>query len=665
MVSEEILAKHPDDQMLGKVIADKFCLIDILGVGGFGSVYEAIQEPVGRPVALKLVHRRHLSDEHLRQRFFREARVVAQLSDPSVVTLYDYGEEPEFGLYMVFELVRGRTIHQVLRAGPQDPTWTAHIMLQILSGLEEAHAMGMVHRDIKPGNVMVVEDAQGRQRARLLDFGIAKVMARPDGESSLETKEGLVLGTPRYMSPEQARGRADVDARSDLYSLAVLGYAVLAGKNPFERASVIETIMAHVQTPPPPLDPGLGVPAEFETVLLTALSKHPDDRFQSAGEMAQAIHAAFATVDLPGVSGRSAPRGQLGSPISGLITPTPRPVNVRAATVPYPAVQAAHGPLSSSPHGIRIEDAYATPSGAAMSTPSGPVMSTPRPFSTPEVDGVGERPGEVTHLGLSSGYSTDSQLVDPSSNSRMPMIIAALTLVVLLVAGALWMRQNLGEEELIAEQIKAEPKANVASPGLRALAGDAAEAPPPIPPTGAASDSDRPSADRPSADRPSGAVGAVGAVGAASDRRSSDRPSGVAGGGRPSRSGSPAARLPTEPLARARAQVDRGDTDAAVSTLARALQKKRGTARAKLYAAIQQQDELRSLLRRSALRRYEPVPEARREPKPKKTKPSEATRSTPAPENVKAPAETPPEPSPKPVRKEPPPPPQSLEVPEF
>ena len=330
----------------------------------------------------------------MRQRFFREARVVAQLTDPAVVTLYDYGEEAEQGLYMVFELVRGRTVHQVIRSGPQDAYWVAHIMLQLLSALEEAHGMGAVHRDIKPGNVMLVEDTQGRQRARLLDFGIAKVIANEDGESSHETKEGLVLGTPRYMSPEQARGKGNVDARSDLYSLAVLGYALISGKNPFERPSVIETIMAHVQTPPPPLDTSLDVPSGFEAVLQKALEKDPAHRFQSAVEMSAAIHAVFDAAAMAEARATSAAsssvRGQsLGSSISGLATPTPPPA----------------------------------------------VTSTPRPFAGPDVV-------DPTHGAPVSAPGTHSEVLPRPDRPRMPMILAAFCLGLGLVVGVLWLQQR-------------------------------------------------------------------------------------------------------------------------------------------------------------------------------------------------------------------------------
>ncbi|MEM7675098.1 MAG: protein kinase, partial [Myxococcota bacterium] len=414
-VAESVVAKAKNDPLLGVVVGGKYGIINVLGVGGFGSVYEAIQEPVLRHVALKIVHQRHLSDDHLRQRFFREAKVVAQLTDPTVVTLYDYGEETDHGLYMVFELVRGQTVHQIIKSGPQNPFWTAHIMLQLLGALDEAHRMGMVHRDIKPGNVMVVEDVQGRQRARLLDFGIAKVIATEDGESSLETKEGLVLGTPRYMSPEQARGRGDVDARSDLYSLAVLGYAMLAGKNPFERPSVIETIMAHVQTPPPPLDPKLGVPPAFESVLQQALLKNPRARFQTAAEMMQAIHEVFDPTATIGVQARgevdtSSARG-FGSAVSGLATPTPRPAFD-----------------SSARHAVHASQSV---------VPSLHSPSTPRPFAGPESGAE----AELTQASTPSG-DVSSALASADTPSRAPLYAAVILFILLLVAVGLLVRQN-------------------------------------------------------------------------------------------------------------------------------------------------------------------------------------------------------------------------------
>jgi serine/threonine protein kinase len=329
LVPKKVLEKYPNDPVLGRVVGGKYAVVSVLGVGGFGAVYRAVQEPVGRHVALKVVHSQHVQDAEMRARFFREARVVARLSDPSVVTLFDYGEEPTVGLYMVFELVSGRNLGQLLEEGPQDPVWTAYILLQVLRALGEAHRMGMVHRDIKPANMMVVDNSRGQQTVRLLDFGIAKVQAAEGGEASLATREGLVLGTPRYMSPEQAKASADVDARSDLYSLGVVAYALVAGRNPFERPSVVETIMAHVATPPPPLPAHLHVPPAFEAVLMKALEKEPSARFQDADEMAAAVVSAFPHVAFPALNYefRAAPAARLPSLLGAAAdlaaTPTP------------------------------------------------------------------------------------------------------------------------------------------------------------------------------------------------------------------------------------------------------------------------------------------------------------------------------------------------------
>lgn len=287
------------DPALGKVVGGKYAIESILGVGGFGTVYRAIQRPVGRPVALKVVHPRHAHDAQLRARFFREARLVAKLNDRVVVTLHDYGESPEFGLYMAFELIEGTTLNALLERGPQPAERVANILLQLLRALEEAHGLGMIHRDLKPGNVMLVEDAAApfREGVRLLDFGIAKLKVDLAGQDeSLSTQQGLFMGTPSCISPEQARASGEIDGRADLYALGVLGYSLLAGKNPFVGASVVETILAHCNTEPPPFDERLQVPALMESAIMKALAKSPEDRFASAMQMAAALEAAVPSL---------------------------------------------------------------------------------------------------------------------------------------------------------------------------------------------------------------------------------------------------------------------------------------------------------------------------------------------------------------------------------
>ncbi|MEL6186668.1 MAG: protein kinase, partial [Myxococcota bacterium] len=242
---------------------------------------------------------RHAHDPQLRARFFREAKLVAKLRDRVVVTLHDYGESPEVGLYMAFELIEGATLAKVLKEGPQPTERVANILLQLLRALAEAHGLGMIHRDLKPGNIMLVEDPGSPlgEGVRLLDFGIAKLKVEMAGQDpSLATQQGLFMGTPSYISPEQARASGEVDGRSDLYSLGVVGYALLAGKNPFVGTSVVETILAHCNTAPPPLEDTLQVPAQMEGALRKALEKSPEDRFASAMQMAAAIEAAVPSL---------------------------------------------------------------------------------------------------------------------------------------------------------------------------------------------------------------------------------------------------------------------------------------------------------------------------------------------------------------------------------
>lgn len=427
MVLADHRARYPEDQVLGRLVAGKLAVYGVLGLGGFGAVYRAIQEPVGREVALKVVHARHADDPELRARFFREARLVARLQDPAVVTLHDYGEEPGLGLYMVFELVRGTTLHALMRSGPQPAERVVDLMLQLLRALHEAHSQGMVHRDLKPANVMVVTTPTGEEAVRLLDFGIAKVVSKEDQEKSLETQRGLVMGTPRYLSPEQARASEDIDLRSDLYSLSVIAYTMLAGTNPFRRESVIETIMAHCTTPPPPLDPALGVSPALEAALLTGLEKDPADRYDSAETMAAALVDA-----LPHASERS---GRWAFRSASFTTGTQS-----VGTVPLGSAEAS-GASSVPPVSLGI--------GTGGGTPSTSPLAEPLDYPTP------------------MGGSYSLRLDTPPARRRWP--VAALGLLVLLAGGAVaWTLGSRSERapvvtelRLPADDAKAEPEARL------------------------------------------------------------------------------------------------------------------------------------------------------------------------------------------------------------
>ncbi|MCA9525084.1 MAG: serine/threonine protein kinase, partial [Myxococcales bacterium] len=225
LVSAATLERAGRAPLLGHVLGGKYHLIDVLGRGGFGAVYRALQAPVGRTVAVKVIGGRHADDqEDLRARFMREARAIASLRHHATVALHDFGEDGDT-LYMVLEVVEGETLRDVLKREGRLPVHRAvHIARQVLEALQEAHAQGLVHRDLKPSNVMLSLTPFGDDKVKVLDFGIAKIVEaeRSDG---VETSKGMVYGSPAYMAPEQAQARAE--PRSDLYAVGVMLYEML------------------------------------------------------------------------------------------------------------------------------------------------------------------------------------------------------------------------------------------------------------------------------------------------------------------------------------------------------------------------------------------------------------------------------------------------------
>ncbi|MGK0359992.1 MAG: serine/threonine protein kinase [Bradymonadia bacterium] len=312
LVGQPVHEKFYNDSAIGYAIAGKYAVIDKLGEGGFGSVYRAIQEPVGRTVAVKVIASGEASDEELRGRFFREARVVSRLSNRATVTLHDYGQDDDGTLFMVFEYIAGQVLADLVADNPNGmPAQQAvDIVLQVLGALAEAHAIGLVHRDLKPGNIMVTTDARGTQEVKVLDFGIAKLQ-EPDDLDDVRTREGVVLGTPRYMSPEQSQD-AVLDGRSDLYAMGVILYELLSGYPPFTGAVPFDILLAHIQKPVPPLNSSLQVPAALEAVVRTVLSKTPDGRYASAEAMIEALKTAMGppSGSMPGVSSVNVPVAQ-------------------------------------------------------------------------------------------------------------------------------------------------------------------------------------------------------------------------------------------------------------------------------------------------------------------------------------------------------------------
>jgi serine/threonine protein kinase len=285
---------RPQDPFIGREILEgQFQILQKIGSGGMGSVYKASQPAMSRMVAVKILHPKLANRKDLVSRFRREARAMSHLTHPNTVKVFMYGELDDGSLYIVMEYLEGKNLNQLVRhEGPMPPERALPILIQACGALEEAHRQGIVHRDLKPENIFICNQGGLKDYPKLLDFGLAKVTEREMRPGSIIlTQEGMVFGTPEFMSPEQAQGKSLTPA-SDIYSLAVILYEVLTGKLPFDAKSPMEYIQLHVMKPPISLNervPGKTFPPGLGEVIAKALEKKPEDRYASAADFAAAL----------------------------------------------------------------------------------------------------------------------------------------------------------------------------------------------------------------------------------------------------------------------------------------------------------------------------------------------------------------------------------------
>ncbi|RYF04163.1 MAG: serine/threonine protein kinase, partial [Deltaproteobacteria bacterium] len=242
------------DRLAGRIFNNRFRIHSLLARGGMGKVYRAVQVPLGRVVALKVLHPSLIgkANDDFHRRFFLEASIAAQLSHPHTVTVYDFGQSDDGIYYLAMEFLQGICLRQALRqAAPFAPRRALHIALQIASALREAHGLGAIHRDLKPANIYLLDGGGRVDFVKVLDFGLVKSVAANDEDSRI-TQPGKFLGSPGYMAPEQIRGKP-LDCRCDIYALGVLLYEMLSGRPPFVRSSPLETMRAHVHDPVAPM----------------------------------------------------------------------------------------------------------------------------------------------------------------------------------------------------------------------------------------------------------------------------------------------------------------------------------------------------------------------------------------------------------------------------
>jgi serine/threonine-protein kinase len=378
-VSLQSLEAPPPEARIGEVIDERYEIVEHLGTGGMANVYRAEQLRTRALVAIKVLHPELSEHPEMSARFQREALASRKIQHPNVVAALDFGKLPDGCLFMVLEYIRGQDLSAVIyNERPFEQARAVKIALQVAHALVAAHAAGIVHRDLKPDNIMLIERPGDRDFVKVLDFGIAKLtQARGQALTAL----GSVFGTPEYMAPEQARG-AQVDHRTDLYTLGIVLYEMLAGRTPFESEQLAQVIMGQISKPPPPL-PDF-VDQELAPLVIQLLAKDPNQRVQTSKELADRLArvlarlapnhpvlratGAIAAAGLPGAA--VPPTGVMGAvPPSH---PMPQPPPSSAGFAPAPAAPAAFprgAPFAPPAH----QPAFAPPSAQAPTSMAHPV----------------------------------------------------------------------------------------------------------------------------------------------------------------------------------------------------------------------------------------------------------------------------------------------------
>jgi serine/threonine-protein kinase len=328
----------------GQLLADRYRLASRIAVGGMGEVWEAADTRLDRRVAIKVLKPELCGDAEFLHRFRTEARTTASLNHPGIAAVHDYGETasivdgPKDTAYLVMELVEGDPLAAILAKERRiSAERTLDILEQAGTALQAAHERGYVHRDVKPGNIMVTPMPDGRAVVKLTDFGIAKA-----ADAAPVTRSGMVMGTAHYIAPEQALGQ-EAEPASDVYSLAVVGYECLSGHRPFLSENAVTVAMMHIRDAPPPLPPD--VPPYARAVVEATLVKDPGHRYANGGEFAAAVAAVRSGHPLPAPSGRVAAGHHAGSPHST----SPGMLPVGPPSAPHPTPGTGSFPLGPPP----------------------------------------------------------------------------------------------------------------------------------------------------------------------------------------------------------------------------------------------------------------------------------------------------------------------------
>ncbi len=378
------------ENSIGSTIGDKYEILAVIGGGAMGLVYKARHTLMKRVVAVKMLHPNMLPDAGTIMRFKKEAEALSCLNHPNILTVFDFGISTQGQPYLVTDYLEGQTLGELLEQNPIVP-WqrTVNIFMQVCSALAHAHKNGVIHRDIKPSNIMLTEFEDQIDVVKILDFGIAKVVSEENENSSQLTRTGEVFGSPLYMSPEQCRGKS-LDARSDIYSLGCVMFRTLTGQPAFFGQDLVECLYKHVNEPAPSLNevaPEANVPPELEAVVLKSLNKDPLARYQSMGELREALSTVAGVVSTglyPGQNTMTSPAASqdvssAALPIAGTATGTGAPLSQASigaleSTDPEPGkppLEPYTAQTASLPRSMGTVGDTSTPGGALNTPPRG------------------------------------------------------------------------------------------------------------------------------------------------------------------------------------------------------------------------------------------------------------------------------------------------------
>lgn len=406
-----VSASSARDKFCGTVLAGRYTILEVVGQGGMGVVYKAKQELLDRLVAIKMLRSQFITDETSVKRFKYEAKAACKLSHPHVITVFDFGMAESGEPYIVMEYLTGTSLADVVGKGQNMPYGRAlGIFAQVCDALDHAHSQGMIHRDLKPGNIMLISNQNQQDFVKVVDFGIAKLVGTTPTESQKLTQTGEIFGSPVYMSPEQCRGE-ELGPPSDIYGMGIVMYETLMGRLPFAGSNIVETITQHLCSQPPAFSqvrPDLQIPEAVEALVMKCLRKEPSLRYASMGELMYDIKQIVGPA--MGMRPTAKPTEEMAAPrlvAQPLPMPPARPAESRSESVRSPAEHLADTPTRAR----RAAGNYYPP----LSGAGGPGRMRPRSQWEP----VAEKPRQ-------------------STNTTAIVAVAAALAVVAASAAAIW-----------------------------------------------------------------------------------------------------------------------------------------------------------------------------------------------------------------------------------